>query len=97
VAAQKGGEAMKEIGTLYRADGEVLEVHPAKGRKFQLPELQKHVGGYIELVPGTAKRGKPIAFCNEEGNLHGLPWNRVASLKFGINLVGDVIQVRKEK
>lgn len=94
---------MKEIGTLYRTNGEVLEVHPVNGRKFSLEELQTYVGGHIELVPGTARKGSPAAFCNEEGRLKYLPDNREATHVFmkGIwsadILVGDVIQVRKEK
>jgi hypothetical protein len=88
---------LKEIGTLYRANGEVLEVHPVNGRVFSLKELQAYVGGYIEKVRGTSRRGKPTAYCNEEGVLDGLLYNRAASLKFGVYLVGDVIQVRKEK
>lgn len=94
---------MKEIGTLYRVNGEVLEVRPVKGSKFTLQELQTYVGGSIELVPGTAKAGSPAAFCNEEGRLNGLRVNREATRVFmkGIwsndVLVGDVIQVRKVK
>jgi hypothetical protein len=94
---------MREIGTLYRVNGEVLEVHPVNGRKFSLQELQKYVGGPIEQVPGTAKRGSPSAYCNEEGKLKYLPENREATRIFMKGmwsndvLVGDVIQVRKEK
>lgn len=94
---------MKEIGKLYRVNGEVLEVYPVNGKKFTLQELQTYVGGSIELVPGTARTGSPTTFCNEEGKLNGLPVNRLASRVFmkGIwsneVLVGDVIQVRKEK
>lgn len=88
---------MKEIGTLYRVNGEVLEVHPVKGSKFSLQELQTYVGGYIEKVPRTSRRGKPTAYCNEQGVLDGLLFNRAASFKFCVDLVGDVIQVRKEK
>jgi hypothetical protein len=81
-----------EIGTLYRATGAVEEVRPANGKRFSLRELQAFVGGYIELVPCAA----PIAYCNEEGRLHNLPLNRLASIEFGQSLVGDVIQVRRE-
>lgn len=89
---------MKETGRLFRAnEGDVIEVYPANGKKFELTELQKFVGGYIELVPGTAKRGKPQTFCNEEGRLKGLPVNPRASFEFGTTLVGDVLQVVKAK
>lgn len=87
----------KEVGTLYRVSGEVLEVLPINGREFQLEELQTHVGGFIELIPGTARAGNPSAYCNEEGRLNGLRVNVEASKKFRQELVGDVIQVRKDK
>ncbi len=88
---------MKEIGTLYRVNGEVLRVNPDNGKIFMLDELQIYVGGYIELVPGTGKKGEPPAYCNEEGRLNGLKLNDQASIRFAQVLVGDVIQVRKEK
>jgi hypothetical protein len=94
---------MREIGTLYRMNGEVLEVHPMNGKKFSLKELQTYVGGSIELVPGTSRKGNPAAWCNEEGKLNDLRPNREATRVFMIGvwsqdtLVGNVIQVRKEK
>jgi hypothetical protein len=43
----------------------------------QLDQLKEIVGGWIEIVPYFTKYdGKScIAFCNEEGKLHGLPYN----------------------
>lgn len=35
---------------LIKTDGTVTEVHPANGTNFSLEELQKFVGGHIELV-----------------------------------------------
>lgn len=82
-----------EIGFLYRVGADMAEeVKPVNGKKFALEELQKLVGGFIEHVPGSS----PIAYCNEEGRLHGLPVNLCASRRFRQELVGDVIQVRKE-
>lgn len=81
-----------EIGFLYRVGADMAEeVKPADGKKFTLAELQKLVGGYIEHVPHS----RPIAYCNEEGRLTGLPPNALASQRFEQVLVGDVIQVRK--
>lgn len=88
---------MKEIGTLYTTEGQVLKVYPANRKKFSLKELQKFVEGYIEIVPGTGKRGQPTAYCNEEGLLKSMPWNGTASLVFDQKLVGPVIQVKREK
>ncbi len=85
---------MKETGRLYKATGGVLDVLPRDGRQFQLEELQKFVGGYIEQVPGTGRiSGKPIAFCNEDGLRERLEQNILASETFGVALVGDVIEV----
>ena len=82
-----------EIGFLYRVGADMAEeVKPADGKKFTLEELQKFVGGYIEAVPYA----NPVAYCNEEGRLNNLPLNRCASLRFKQNLVGDIIQVRRE-
>lgn len=94
---------MREIGTLYRVNGEVLEVHPINGKKFSLNELQTYVGGLIELVPGTSRKGNPAAWMNEEGKLIPLRPNREATRLFMTGawsretILGDVIQVRKEK
>ena len=85
----------KETGVLYRTDGRVETVYPHDGRKFTLEELQSFVGGYIEKVPGTQRRGNPIAYCNEDGLFEHLPPNFNASEKFHIDLVGDVIQVKR--
>lgn len=77
------------MGQLWRTDGSQEVVLPANGKSFMLEELQRFVGGYIELVPGC-RRDKP-AYCNEEGRLRGLPFNELASHVFRQELVGDVI------
>ncbi len=39
------------MATLYKTDGEVLEIHPHKGGDlFDLKEMQGFVNGYIELI-----------------------------------------------
>lgn len=78
---------------LYSTKGVMLPVFPRNKKKFALEELQKFVGGSIELIP----RSKPNAYCNDEGVLDNLPVNAVASVIFGMELRGDVIQVRKVK
>lgn len=87
----------KEVGTLYRVNGQVLEVFPINGSKFELQEIQAYVGGLIEQVPGTGRKGVPAAYCNEEGRLERLRLNMPASKTFGQQLFGDVIQLRKAK
>ena len=57
--------------------------------------MQKAVGGYIQVVPMPRKSRdiKRIMVVNEEGLLHGLPPNVVASAAFGVEgrIVGDVV------
>lgn len=43
--------------------------------KNELSELQKIVGGYIEVLPFTREDNVTI-ICNEEGKINGLPLNR---------------------
>ena len=64
---------------LYKADGTILEVVPANGTDFQLDELQKMVGGYIEIVP--AGKGK-IMVLDNEGKLKDKPVNNAATMMF---------------
>ena len=53
------------MATLYKTTGEIVEVKP-EGKTFTLAELQKLVGGYIELV--HTHDGKDM-YINEEGKL----------------------------
>ncbi len=61
--------------------------------RWSLNELQRLVGGYIELVPVR----NPIngidytVVVNEEGLVHQLPWNRPASYIAGQVLVGNAV------
>ena len=55
-----------------------------------LENLQKIVGGYIELL-SFASDGALV--MNEEGKIIGLPLNRTASLMFGIPIVGDTFLI----
>lgn len=58
-----------------RTDGNITEVS-SRGDTFSLDELQKFVGGYIQLV-STRKPARDL-YCNEEGLIHDLPLNRTA-------------------
>ena len=64
---------------LYKVDGTILEVVPANCTDFQLDELQKMVGGYIEIV--SAGKGK-IMVLDDEGKLKGKPVNDAATMIF---------------
>jgi len=80
-----------------KADGSVTDVVPANGTAMELEELQKYVGGYIEVIPSNSPLF--ILVVNEEGRLAKNPQrndaaNRMAS-EAGMlgcdNIVGDVL------
>lgn len=52
-----------------------------------LANLQKFVGGYIEIVQLF---GDLAVICNEEGRLNGLPYNCTID---GVSFVGDILLV----
>jgi len=64
------------MATYYKTNGEVKEVSPKNGRYFTLEEMEKMVGGSIEIEPLPS--GKSIV-VNEEGKLIGLDKNEKAS------------------
>lgn len=67
---------MKHV-LVIRPDGTIKQRSWPKGTNEQLHFLQEQVGGYIE----TVRTGTPgiIMIVNEEGRLHGLPYNSLAS------------------
>lgn len=83
---------MKAI--LIKTTGDETEIEPECGQYFGLRELQNYVGGYIEVVHLEDGR---LMILNEEGNLLGLPQNKIATVmahnaatqRNGI--VGDVV------
>jgi hypothetical protein len=75
---------------IYRAASGAIERVPLEGPRVSLAELQRAVGGYIEAIPGV-RIGR--AFCNENGRNLGLPYNRLASIRFRQSLVGDVVEL----
>ncbi len=86
------------MATLLKADGMVSEVKPANGRKFTLEEVQKLVGGYVQMVDnGDGTR----LLCNEDGKVHNLPPNAAATAiyKYGRqdHIVGDVVIVTRRE
>jgi hypothetical protein len=79
---------------IYKADGTIIDVVPENGTDFQLDELQKIVGGYIEIV---GLLDNEIMVINEEGKLADLPVNENATEiynevdGFYDYIVGDVL------
>lgn len=87
------------MATLVKADGTETEVFPANGKKFTPEELQKLVGGYIELT----RTNKPVRdmWVNEEGKLNGSLLNHKATMlyQYGYadSIFGDVLVMPARK
>lgn len=82
------------MARLIKANGEETQVHPENGKRWELLELQEHVEGYIELMPGL-KRGV-VVVLNEEGRLRNLPRNPKATEFVNSNLRGGPLRYRPE-
>ena len=66
------------MALLIKTNGEIKEVKPSNKKDFCLEELQFFVGGYIEQVSIDENN---IFICNEEGILHNLSFNELATEK----------------
>ena len=58
------------------AAGVISEVQPKNGKFFELEELQKVVGGYIEIID---LGNDQLMVVNEEGKLEDVPYNFFAT------------------
>lgn len=59
------------------------------GTTFELDELQTHIKGYIEVYP--LRIPGHIILVNEEGLIHNMEFNNLASRIFGMKAVGPVM------
>lgn len=82
-------------GTWIKSNGEQCTVKPTNGVRFTLEELQRYVGGYINIVYGHARRTRVI-YVNEEGQLIGLPRNPIATNMWIGEIVGDVLVMSQD-
>lgn len=92
------------MAIIVKANGHIENVEPKNKRDFSLEELQKIVGGYIEIVPLDNDQ---IIVLNEEGKLMGLKVNEIATtLYHEVNrfarsrmdfIVGDVLVCNSEQ
>jgi hypothetical protein len=64
---------------ILKADGSREAIGAPKSKGFKLNEIQKIVGGYVELVMLSPRT---IMLVNEEGKLMNLPVNKVATRIF---------------
>ena len=80
------------MATLIKTNGEELNVSPKNEKDFSLDELQKFVGGLIEVV---RTKDNKIMVINEEGKVNELPINDKATDLYRYNefdfIVGDVL------
>lgn len=84
------------MATLVKENGDKVEISPANGKMFELEEVQKLVGGYIEII----RLGKgDLMIIDEEGKLKDKQINSVATMvaykRHAIHpcdcIVGDVV------
>lgn len=86
----------QDTAYLIKADGTVTAVKPKIGAIFRLEEMQKIVGGYIEVADTSDGRRLVV---NEDGKLKGLPLNEKATKLYRHRayacIVGDVLVAPK--
>lgn len=81
-------EIKNEKWALWITKNKVQFVKPS-GSVFTLKELQKLVGGYIEVI--SSKIPNYIDVVDEEGLLKKKEFNRLAYLLFDVEYYGDVL------
>lgn len=94
-AAKEDAAAEKVMATIFHTDGTREKVSPANGSDFRLEEMQRMVGGIIEIVYFD---DNTVMVINEEGKLLGLPLNMDATVIFRAHypdsndyIVGDAL------
>lgn len=89
------GARKKKLSQWIKADGTAETVSP-QGKKWSLPEIQKMVGGYFEIILHTRLKAGLVLLVNEDGRSLGLPDNAQASAAAGQRIVGDALIVPAE-
>ena len=92
------------MATLIKADGTQTEIQPQNGTDFSLEELQKYVGGYIQVI-SLRNQEDEILVLNEDGKNHHCPLNTTATELALFNraifhwdcIVGDVVLCKSEE
>jgi len=96
------------MARIIHVDGTIVPLPPKQDSEdgthkvLSLDQLQKAVGGYIEIV--RLPDGRPWGICHEEGKLEGKAFNTVATSLWytqcgfvhGDYLVGDIIVLDAE-
>ena len=97
-----------QVAIIIRANGKIEKTVYPHSKKFSLEQMQAAVSGPIQEVGYLRKirhdnreYAHGIAYANEEGKLHGLPLNVVATrlwaaqYQFSQVLVGDVLFIAR--
>lgn len=90
----------QDYDILYKADGDVERVCPENDTDYQLNELQRFVGGYVEFCYGDDGR---MLVVDEEGKLKGKQINERATQWYRTHvyrndyIVGDALLCKKER
>lgn len=92
IADNKG--KVYETPVILHVNGSVSEFRP-KGKDFTLGELQKAVGGLIEIV-SVPPWNDVVLIVDEEGQLKRKRCNELASEIAGLYIVGDVILMERK-
>jgi len=89
----KNKEGVSEI---IKANGDVKPIEPNNRRDFKLNEMQKAVGGYIEIVETIDNR---LMIINDDGKRSKLEPNEIASALYkGDDIIlGDVLVITKKQ
>ena len=86
------------MAQLIKVNGETIDITPENDTNFTLEELQKYVGGVIQIV-GT--KSQKLMIINEEGKLFNLKKNTKATklYEYGSEdmVVGDVLIIDKDQ
>lgn len=77
--------AKNKLAVILKVTGEVVNTMPKNGKDFKFEELQKIVGGYIEIVNLDDNH---IMVVNEEGKLMDLPYNQKATYLYQNRFIG---------
>jgi hypothetical protein len=76
------------MAKIIKTDGTEREVEPRNGSDFSLSEMQRIVGGFIEIV---TLKDHQLMVVNEEGVILEMPYNKKASELYGQPIVGNVL------
>jgi hypothetical protein len=87
------------MSIIIKVNSQTVNIEPLNGSVFSLDELQKAVGGYIQILSiTTGEYAGKLMVVDEEGLLKLNPVvNKTASLIAGQRIVGQVIIIDKDQ